>query len=172
VPDAELTQKLACLESRRDTLQEHIAQLALALLQERERSVEHRISTLESLLHQFLERQMPHPPVAEVRKEFACSVPPPRPLHPADHLARSRRPALIEYSAPGIYVIIVKEGEGPLEPDSRAWFDWLATLSSFRFVGAARAQDALIAATNRASRHTFGRLRAVCVVIPTNTLLA
>jgi hypothetical protein len=22
-----------------------------------------------------------------------------------------------------------------LEPDSRAWFDWLATLSSFRFVG-------------------------------------
>ena len=24
-----------------------------------------------------------------------------------------------------------------LEPDSRAWFDWLATLSSFRFVGSA-----------------------------------
>ncbi len=24
-----------------------------------------------------------------------------------------------------------------LKPDSRAWFDWLATLSSFRFVGPA-----------------------------------
>ncbi len=135
VSDAELTQKLACLESRLDTLQEQIAQLALALLQERERSVEHRITTLESLMQPFMERQMQGPPVPEVRKASACPVPPPRPLHPADHLARSRRPPLIEYSAPGIYVIIAKEGEVHLEPDSRAWFDWLATLSSFRFVG-------------------------------------
>jgi len=138
VSDADLTQKLACLESRLDTLQEHIAQLALALLQERERSVEHRITTLESLLQHFMERQMPNPPVPEGRKEFACPVPPPRPLHPADHLARSRRPPLIEYSAQGAYVIISsQEGEVHLEPDSRAWFDWLATLSSFRFVGPA-----------------------------------
>ncbi len=138
VSDAELTQKLACLESRLDTLQEQIAQLALALLQERERSVEHRISTLESLLQQFMQRQMLNPPVPEVRKEVACSVPPPRPLHPADHLARSRRPPLIEYSAQGAYVIMSwQEGEVHLEPDSRAWFDWLATLSSFRFVGSA-----------------------------------
>jgi DNA-binding transcriptional MerR regulator len=138
VSDAELTQKLACLEIRLDTLQEQIAQLALALLQERERSVEHRIVTLESLLQQFMGRQMPHPPVPEVRQEFACPVPPPRPLHPADHLARSRRPPLIEYSAQGAYVIISsQEGEVHLEPDSRAWFDWLATLSSFRFVGLA-----------------------------------
>jgi DNA-binding transcriptional MerR regulator len=138
VSNAELTQKLACLESRLDTLQEQIAQLALALLQERERSVQHRIITLESLLQQFMERQMPNPPVPQVRKEFACPVPPPRPLHPADHLARSRRPPLIEYSSQGAYVIISwQEGEVHLEPDSRAWFDWLATLSSFRFVGSA-----------------------------------
>jgi DNA-binding transcriptional MerR regulator len=136
VSDAELTQKLACLESRLDTLQEQIAQLALALLQERERSVEHRIATLESLLQSLMGRQMPNLPVPEVRKEFACPVPPPRPLHPADHLARSRRPPLIEYSAQRVYVIISsQEGEVHLEPDSRAWFDWLATLSSFRFVG-------------------------------------
>jgi hypothetical protein len=45
-------------------------------------------------------------------------------------------PPLIEYSASGIYVIIsAPDGEGHLEPNSRAWFDWLATLSSFRFVG-------------------------------------
>ena len=136
VSDAELTQKLACLESRLDTLQEQIAQLALALLQERERSVDHRITTLESLMQQFMERQMPNPPVPEARKEFACPVPPPRPLHPAEQLARSRRPPLIEYCASGIYVIISsQEGEVHLEPNSRAWFDWLATLSSFRFIG-------------------------------------
>jgi hypothetical protein len=47
-------------------------------------------------------------------------------------------PPLIEYSAPGSYVIIsAQEGEVQLKPDSRAWFDWLATLSSFRFVGPA-----------------------------------
>ncbi len=134
----ELAQKLACLESRLNTLQEHIAQLALALLQERERSVEHRITTLESLMQPFMERQIPNPPVPEGRKEFACPVPPPRPLHPADHQARSRRPPLIEYCVQGAYVISSsQEGEVHLEPDSRAWFDWLATLSSFRFVGPA-----------------------------------
>ncbi len=136
VSDAELTQKLACLESRLDTLQEHIAQLALTLLQERERSVEHRITTLESLMQPFMGGQMSNLPVPEVRKEPACPVPPPRPLHPAEHLARSRRPPLIEYCASGIYVIISsQEGEMHLEPNSRAWFDWLATLTSFRFIG-------------------------------------
>jgi hypothetical protein len=110
VSDAELTQKLACLESRLDTLQEQSAQLALALLQERERAVEHRITTLESLMQPFMGRQMPNPPVPEVRKELACPVAPPRPLHPADHLARSRRPPLIEYSAQGAYVIMSSRG--------------------------------------------------------------
>jgi hypothetical protein len=119
--DAELTQKLACLESRLDTLQEQIAQLALVLLQERERSVAHRISTLESLMQPFMERQMPNLPVPEVRKELACLVPPPRPLHPADHLARSRRPPLIEYSAQGASVIMSsQEGEVHLEPEQHS----------------------------------------------------
>jgi hypothetical protein len=35
-----------------------------------------------------------------------------------------------------MYVIMsAQEGEVQVPPDSRAWFDWLATLSSFRFVG-------------------------------------
>jgi hypothetical protein len=136
VPDAELTRKLACLESRLDTLHEQIAQFALALLQERERSIEHRITTLESLMQHFMGGQMSNQPVPEVRKEPTCSVPPHRLLHPAEQLARSRRPPLIEYCASGIYVIISsQEGEVHLEPNSRAWFDWLATLSSFRFIG-------------------------------------
>jgi hypothetical protein len=32
-------------------------------------------------------------------------------------------------------VICPQEGELPLTPDSPEWFDWLASLSSFRFVG-------------------------------------
>ena len=42
----------------------------------------------------------------------------------------------IEYGAQGTYVIITsREGELHLVPDSAEWFEWLATISSFRFVG-------------------------------------
>jgi hypothetical protein len=137
-PETDLLQKLVCLETKVVTLQEQHTQLALALLQERERSVEHRITTLESLMQQLLGGQMPNPPAPEARQEPACSVLQNRPLHPAEQGVRSRMPPLIEYCAPGIYVIISsQQGEVHLEPDSRAWFDWLATLSSFRFIGPA-----------------------------------
>ena len=54
------------------TLQEQITQLALALLQERERSVEHRLTTLESLLQPLVERQFSAPPSPEVEQEPPC----------------------------------------------------------------------------------------------------
>ena len=133
---ADLLQKLSGLETKIATLQEQFAQLTLALFQERERLIEHRLTTLESLMQPFPGRQMPNLPVPEPRQEPACVALPTHLLHPAEQLARSRMPPLIEYSAPGIYVIISShEGEVHLEPNSRAWFDWLATLSSFRFVG-------------------------------------
>jgi hypothetical protein len=136
--EADQIQRLASLESRVLTLQEQLAQLTLALLQQRERSLEQRLTALESLMQPFMGRPMPDPSALEARQDPACVVLQPRGLHPAEHLARSRRPPLIEYSAPGIDVIISsQEGEVHLEPDSRAWFDWLATLSSFRFVGPA-----------------------------------
>jgi hypothetical protein len=136
--EADQSQRLAYLETKVVTLQEQMAQLTLALLQERERSVEHRFTALESLIPPFMGRQMPNLPVPEPRQDPACVALQPQALHPAEQLARSRMPPLIEYSAPGIYVIISsQEGEVHLEPDSRAWFDWLATLSSFRFVGPA-----------------------------------
>jgi len=115
-----------------------MAQLTLALLKERERAVEHRLTALESLLQSLLGRQLSAPPTSEAEQEPLWTLPVPRPLHPVEQLARSRRPPLIEYSAPGIYVIISsQEGEVHLEPNARAWFDWLATLSSFRFIGPA-----------------------------------
>jgi hypothetical protein len=134
--EADQIPRLASLETRMVLLQEQMAQLTLVLLQERERSVEHRLTTLESLRQAFLGRQMPNPSALETRQDPASVALQPRALHPAEYLARSRRPALIEYSAPGIYVIISShEGEVHLQPNSRAWFDWLATLSSFRFIG-------------------------------------
>jgi hypothetical protein len=43
---------------------------------------------------------------------------------------------LIEYGAGGSYVVICpQEGELHLPPDSPEWFAWLASVSSFRFVG-------------------------------------
>src|SRR5713101_4140075 len=45
---------------------------------------------------------------------------------------------LIEYGAKGHYVLISpEEGELSIVPDSPEWFAWLASLSSFRFVGQA-----------------------------------
>ena len=133
---ADLLQKLSGLETKIATLQEQMAQLTLALLKERERAVEHRLTALESLLQSLLGRQLSAPPTPEAEQEPPCTLPAPRPLHPVEQLARSRRPPLIEYSASGIYVIISShEGEVHLQPNSRAWFDWLATLSSFRFIG-------------------------------------
>ncbi len=44
--------------------------------------------------------------------------------------------ALIEYGVQGTYVVLCPtRGLLALEPDTPAWFAWLATLSSFRFVG-------------------------------------
>ena len=56
--------------------------------------------------------------------------------HPAKKGTPSRVIPLIEYAADGTYVVISPElGELSLTPDSPEWFDWLATISSFRFVG-------------------------------------
>ena len=44
--------------------------------------------------------------------------------------------ALVEYAGEGHYVVISPRGGLlPFEPDTPAWFAWLTTCSSFRFVG-------------------------------------
>jgi hypothetical protein len=103
------------------------------------------------------------PLVSEAEQKPACVAHVTRPLHPAEQHARSRRPPLIEYCAPGSYVIISsQQGEVHLEPDSRAWFDWLATLSSFRFIGRGTGALPRIEDTNRASRRADCRLLGFC----------
>jgi hypothetical protein len=130
---ADVVQRVSCLETKIGTLQEQLAGLALALLQERERAVEHRIAALETLTQQL--RVRPSPSEFPVQ-ESACPSHPVRQPLLAERYASSRLPALIEYSAQGIYVIISsQEGELHLVPDSAEWFAWLETIPSFRFVG-------------------------------------
>jgi hypothetical protein len=156
---ADLLQKLCGLETTIATLQEQLAQLTLARLEERERASEQRLTTLEALLPAFLERQMPTLPVPAPRQEPAAVVLP-QALHPAEQLARSRRPPLIEYCPSGSYVLIsAHEGEVHLEPNARAWFDWLSTLSSFRFIGP-------VGRKTRASRLQTGPADALLVGLP------
>jgi len=134
---ADLLQKLPCLETKIAILQEQLAQLTLALLHERERTVESRLAALESFVQVLVGRPtLPDPQEQGAGQASAYASPRERRLLPAEQRARSRMPALIEYSAQGTYVIITsQEGELHLVPDSAEWFEWLATISSFRFVG-------------------------------------
>ena len=136
--ETDLLKKLAHLETHMTTMQQQLAQLALELLQERTERYEQRLHTLEALI-QSTERQTALPPALQTMERQCqpgttdCKE---RGLHPAELRARSRVIPLIEYGAGGSYVVICpQEGELHLTPDSPAWFDWLATLSSFRFIG-------------------------------------
>src|SRR5205085_256649 len=56
--ETDLIQRLSCLETKMVTLQEQLAQLALALLHERERTVEDRLAVLEALIPPLVGEQM------------------------------------------------------------------------------------------------------------------
>jgi hypothetical protein len=132
--ETDLLNKLASLETHVTTMQQQLAQLALELLGERTERYEQRLQTLEALI-QPTERPQALPTLGtQTQQEQVTGKE--RRLHPAELRARSRVLPLIEYGAAGTYVVICpQEGELVLTPDSPAWFDWLATLSSFRFVG-------------------------------------
>src|SRR5690242_3001256 len=139
--DPPLSQNLSLVETRIAQLSEQVAHLALALLQVREHTVERRLSDLETAVEKLAGVLSLSPPVPVGLQQQIESAPvpaplPPRPLLEVEQQARSRLPPLIEYSAQGTYVVVSSlEGELHLIPASPEWFDWLATLSSFRFVG-------------------------------------
>ena len=71
-------QKLSCLETKVATLQEHLTQLALALLQERERAVQRRLCALETLTADLGGRpvfspSLPEPQITGTRPQRACA---------------------------------------------------------------------------------------------------
>lgn len=135
---SDLVKSLSSLETTVASLQQQVAELALQLVHERELRYEHRLSTLEALMCQPSGQPRAS---QEVEMETLVGVPNgPSPtgrcLQPVELRARSRAIALIEYDAHGNYVTISpQEGELFLTPDLPSWFDWLASLTSFRFVG-------------------------------------
>jgi hypothetical protein len=134
---ADLLQQFAQLHTQVATLQHHLVRLTLDLLHERTGDAEQRLRPLEALVSQTL-----GPVHAPGQKTLAGlpvpSHPPVRHLLPAEVRARSRVTVLIEYGAQGQYVAVCpQQGVLSLVPDSPQWFDWLASLTSFRFVGPA-----------------------------------
>lgn len=126
---SDMREQLTRLEVQVTSQQAQIAQLALQLLQERDQRIEQRLLTLEAFLipKPGPVFQPPTPSVSSPQKTDREMLPPTK---------RGQPIPLIEYSASGSYVLICpKEGELPITPDTPEWFAWLASLSSFRFVG-------------------------------------
>jgi len=122
----DLRARLAQMEAQVTTLQTQLVDLSLQLLREREQRTEERLLALEA-------DKMTAP------AEEACTVTRQVVLPAfARHATEKRLIPLIEYGARGCYVLIdPQEGELLITPDSPEWFEWVASLSSFRFVGQA-----------------------------------
>ena len=135
---SDLISRLCSLEATVSTLQQQVTLLALELLREHDLRLEQEL---------LIQTARISPPVEPLVCKPSASVssgalPPARPAPNGDtssltqRRAHSRILSLVEYCANGTYVIISPpQGELFLIPDSKEWFDWLATLSSFRFLG-------------------------------------
>jgi hypothetical protein len=147
-PEADRGQSLLRLQAQVTTLQEQLTQLALELLrerelrlewlQERQEHTERRLGTLEALLTSAAEPSLSPQAPQKAAVTNLSHFTPTQERSPRPGAARGRGGVLplIAYTATGSYVAICPTtGELPLLPDSPEWFDWLATLSSFRFVG-------------------------------------
>jgi len=135
--EADLIQKLSHLEMQVATLQQHLAGLALELLQERTQHYEQRLQTLEARLGLPPQQDRPISALQSAREQRSQPDTPlnTRRVHPAKGRPRAILP-LIEYLANGTYIVICPyQGELALAPDSPAWFAWLETISSLRFLG-------------------------------------
>jgi hypothetical protein len=123
------------LETKVMVLQEQVAHLTLELLRERSERYERRLSSLEALFSQgapLLPVKAEEVPLVASSRERPFQ----RSLQPGELRARARVIPRVEMGAAGSYVLICPhEGELAFAPDSLAWFEWLCSLSSFRFVG-------------------------------------
>jgi hypothetical protein len=134
---ADLRKVVCSLSAQVMTLQEHLTQLTLELLRERTERYESRLSALEVKLLQGAGRSdspQELAPEGDHQQEGSLShkwLP-----QPGEQRARSRIIPHIEYGALGSYVLACpREGVLSVTTDSQEWFDWLASLTSFRFVG-------------------------------------
>ena len=129
--------KLAHLETEVALLQQHLAGIALELLQERTQRYEQRLHTLEECIHPPSQHTGSVSALPSAREQQSQPDKPlnARRVHPAKGQPRAILP-LIEYIAAGTYIVICPhQGELALIPDSPGWFAWLETISSLRFLG-------------------------------------
>ena len=135
--EPDLLARLAQLETQVALLQQQLAGLALELLQERTQRYEQRLHTLEERIQppsQHTRSISALPPAREQQSQLDKPLKIPR-VHPAKGRPRAILP-LIEYTADGTYIVICPhQRELALIPDSPAWFAWLETVSSLRFLG-------------------------------------
>ncbi len=141
--EVELRHTLARLQTAVATLQEQVTHLALALLRERDWHGQARLSSAQAAVplpatNTLVAGPTPsHPDPSRLPVTDPAPKPAAAPSAPSRPRARSRALPLIEYGADGRYVVICPtQGMLSLVPDSPAWFDWLASLTAFTFVGA------------------------------------
>jgi hypothetical protein len=126
------TGHLAHLQRSLITCQEQVTALVLEVARDRQ-----RLGVLGALVQHLL-ASAPLPPLVQMVAEDPATTSPPLGQHPlpTEVRARARVTALIEYGGQGSSVLVCpSQGILPFAPDSPEWFDWLATLPSFRFVG-------------------------------------
>jgi hypothetical protein len=165
----ELLEKLSRLETTVTTLQQHLTDLTLHLLQERTQRYEQRLQALEAYMNQAITTsgvQLRPAPLPEQGGSTRADLQP-----SSSKRLKTRAPSglipLIEYGENGAYVIICPtRGELALTPDSIPWFEWLATLSSFRFIG----QQGRLSASRPAGRSCWLAYRRIHSRYYTHTL--
>jgi transposase-like protein len=128
----ELSDVLLALPERLDTVQTQLSALA------------QQVAALTHLLQQHASQPVgppatkpsrrstrpPTPASAAARSHPAASAAPTTPRQPVHVIPR------VEYGPEGHYVVTCpKHGVLPFEPDTPAWFAWVAQQDSFRFVG-------------------------------------
>jgi hypothetical protein len=134
--DAELRHQFMLLQAQVCALSAQVTELALALLREREARWQEPTTPLKAPLSSSLAQLTSPPQAVADALSPRPSVPVPEVVATERSPAPSRALPLIEYWSEGTYgVISPTEGVLALVPDTPQWFDWLATLSSFRFLG-------------------------------------
>ena len=119
----------------------------LGALQAQIAALQQQVADLTHLLQQHTCQPVSTPPPAQ-QTQMTRRSPKPTPSAPRARPAASaaakpaRKPThvlpRVEYGGEGHYVVICpKQGRLPFEPDSPAWFAWVAKQASFRFVGRA-----------------------------------
>ena len=124
------------------------AQAALLTLPEQLAGLQAQIAALQQQLAELSQRLPPPPPqpissapsTRQKRTKGGSSLSAPASPRAARTDKTPRKPVhvipRVEYGEQGHYVVICpRHGVLPFEPDSPAWFAWLAQQESFRFVG-------------------------------------